>query len=155
MTDEAKKDFTLRITQANKSGLVVILYEMYLAYLDDAVQAADDRQAYKEGLRKARGCLNELINSLDFHYDLARRLFQLYIYIGREMALAEAKGNAEPLADCRKIIDRLLEAYREASRSDTSGPVMENTQTVYAGLTYGKGELTENLSHEGNRGFLI
>ena len=39
MTDEVRKNFTMRITQANQSGLVVILYEMYLAYLDDARQA--------------------------------------------------------------------------------------------------------------------
>ena len=36
MTDEAKKEFTLRISQANKSQMVVIIYEILLEHLQDA-----------------------------------------------------------------------------------------------------------------------
>ena len=36
MTKELKQQFTLRISQANKSQLVVILYEMMITYLDEA-----------------------------------------------------------------------------------------------------------------------
>ena len=36
MTDDLKQAFTLRISQANKSQMVVILYEMLLAYVQDA-----------------------------------------------------------------------------------------------------------------------
>ena len=154
MTDEARKDFTMRITQANKSGLVVILYEMYLTYLEDAINAADDRQKFRQSIRKARGCINELMNSLDFEYELAYNLLQLYVYVNKEMAAADVRGIVKPLEICRKIMKGLLEAYREVSSQDTSGPIMENTQTVYAGLTYGKGKLTESMAHQGNRGFL-
>lgn len=154
MTSEAKKEFTIRISQANKSGLIVILYEMYLAYLEDAINNPDDRAVFREGIRKARGCINELMNSLDFTYELSYLLLRLYIYVNKEMAAADVRGSSEQLLACRKIIEELLSAYREVSRLDTSAPVMENTQTVYAGLTYGKGKLTESLSNEGNRGFL-
>lgn len=154
MTSEAKKEFTIRISQANKSGLIVILYEMYLAYLEDAVNNPDDRAVFREGIRKARGCINELMNSLDFTYELSYLLLRLYIYVNKEMAAADVRGSSEQLLACRKIIEELLSAYREVSRLDTSAPVMENAQTVYAGLTYGKGKLTESLSNEGNRGFL-
>lgn len=153
MTDEARKNFTLRITQANKSELVVILYEMYLVYLDEALEAKDSRQSFRECLRKARGCINELMNSLDFDYELAYNLLQLYVYVNREMAAADVRGTAEPLVGCRRIMEGLLEAYRQVSRQDTSAPVMENAQAVYAGLTYGKGELTESMVQQGNRGF--
>ena len=155
MTDEVRKNFTMRISQANQSGLVVILYEMYLAYLDDARQAANDKVKLRESLRRARGCVDELIRSLDFRYAPANHLLQLYIYVIKEMAGADARCSVEPLKICRKIMTELLSAYREVSRQDTSPPIMENTQTVYAGLTYGKGELTESLSHQGNRGFLV
>lgn len=154
MTSEAKKEFTIRISQANKSGLIVILYEMYLAYLKDAIDNPDDRAVFREGIRKARGCINELMNSLDFTYELSYLLLRLYIYVNKEMAAADVRGSSEQLLACRKIIEELLSAYREVSRLDTSAPVMENTQTVYAGLTYGKGKLTESLSNERNRGFL-
>lgn len=153
MTDEAKKNFTMRITQANKSGLIVILYEMYLEYLEDAIKAGDNRQEFREGIRKARGCINELMNSLDFEYELAYNLLQLYVYVNKEMAAAEVRKNVMPLENCRKIMRGLMEAYREVSRQDTSSPIMENTQTVYAGLTYGKGKLTESMVQQGNRGF--
>lgn len=154
MTDEAKKNFTMRITQANKSGLVVILYEMYLTYLEDAFQTEADRAKFRENIRKARSCINELMNSLNFEYELSYQLLRLYVYVNKEMAAADVRGSSEPLHVCRRIMSRLMEAYREISREDRSAPVMEHTQTVYAGLTYGKGKLTESLVHEGNRGFL-
>ena len=42
------------------------------------------------------------------------------------------------------------QAYATVSKEDTSGSVMENTQTVYAGLTYGKNQLMESLGNEGS-----
>lgn len=63
MTKECKQQFTLRITQANATQLVVILYEMTLQYLTDGEQAADDAELL-EAVRRARGCINELLNSL-------------------------------------------------------------------------------------------
>ena len=54
MTKECKQQFTLRITQANATQLVVILYEMTLQYLADAEQAAEDAQ-FLEAVRRTRG----------------------------------------------------------------------------------------------------
>ena len=42
MTKGLKQQYTLRITQANKSALVVILYEMTITYLEDAMKAHED-----------------------------------------------------------------------------------------------------------------
>ena len=39
MTNELKQAYTLRISQANKSGRVVILYEMFADYAAEAVSA--------------------------------------------------------------------------------------------------------------------
>lgn len=36
MTKELKQEYTLRITQANKTQLAVILYEMTITYLEEA-----------------------------------------------------------------------------------------------------------------------
>ena len=54
MTKECKQQFTLRITQANSTQLIVILYEMTLQYLADGEQAADDA-----GLTYGRNQLTE------------------------------------------------------------------------------------------------
>ena len=53
MTKECKQQFTLRITQANATQLVVILYEMTLQYLADAEQAAEDAQ-FLEAVRRTK-----------------------------------------------------------------------------------------------------
>ena len=79
MKKEDKQRFTLRITQANPTELVVILYEMLLGYLEDAEEAAgNDMQLFHDAARKARGCLNELMGSLHMEYEPAPALMQLY-----------------------------------------------------------------------------
>lgn len=50
MTKEQKQDFTRRITQANRSGLVLIKFEMLFVYFDDICEAF--RQNDKEKLKK-------------------------------------------------------------------------------------------------------
>ena len=68
MTKELKQEYTLRITQANKTQLAVILYEMTITYLEEASRAYDegDTASFKDSIRKARGCIKELIASLKF-----------------------------------------------------------------------------------------
>ena len=67
MTKECKQQFTLRITQANSTQLIVILYEMTLQYLADGEQAVDDA-GLVEAVHRARGCIKELLNSLHREY---------------------------------------------------------------------------------------
>lgn len=156
MTKELKQQYTLKITQANKSQLVVILYEMLMIYIDEAGQAHEkkDSEGFKDSIRKARGCLNELMASLHLEYEPAMNLLQLYIYAGKELARADVHNNKEELLHVKSIMEKLHGAYQKISEQDHSGPVMANTQAVYAGLTYGKNNLMENLSDQGgNRGF--
>lgn len=156
MTREYKQQFTLRITQANKTELIVILYEIVLAYMEDAEAALEEGRIteFREALRKVRSCLGELIASLNLDYELAARLLSLYLYCNRELTKADIRKEREPLLHIRSVITKLLEAYRELAGQDTSGSVMQNSQTVYAGLTYGKNSLAENLTDQGsNRGF--
>ncbi len=158
MTREKKQELTLRITQANKTELIEILYEMALCYVDDACKAhaEEDKAGYRDAIRKTRGCMKELLSSLNFEYDLAVNFMQLYLYCNRELALADVKKDCSYLEHVRMVIGKLQQAYAELAKQDTTGPVMQNSQTVYAGLTYGRGELTENMADEGvNRGFRV
>lgn len=158
MTREMKQEFTLRITQANKTQLITILYEMVLLYIDEAEEAmsADHKAEFKSAVRKIRGCMNELTASLHLEYELAQNLLQLYLYVNRELVQASShfeKGNLEHV---RLVIGELQKAYRQIESQDTSAPVMGNTQTVYAGLTYGRNTLTENIADPAaNRGFCV
>ena len=87
MTKELKQEYTLRITQANKTQLITILYEMVLLYVDEAQEALDagQKMEYKSAIRKIRGCIDELTASLNLDYELANNLLQLYLYISREL----------------------------------------------------------------------
>lgn len=158
MTKELKQEYTRRITQANKTQLITILYEIVLLYLEEAKEMlqAEDKAGFKNAIRKIRGCMNELTASLHFEYELAQNLLQLYLYINRELVQASIHYEAENLNHIEAVIRELHKAYTELEKQDTSGPVMGNTQTVYAGLTYGKNTLTENVADlSSNRGFCV
>lgn len=155
MTREQKQEFTLRISQANPTQLVVILYEMLLCYLQDGREALakEEEKEFKEAIRKARGCLGELMNSLNLKYEPAPALLSLCGFCVRRLTAAELKKSAEPLCEAERVIKPLRDAYGQIAGQNSAGPVMNNSQTVYAGLTYGRNTLTENMADQGaNRG---
>lgn len=157
MKKEVKQQFTRRITQANSTELVVILYEMLLCYLEDGEKAIEHGEAelLREAARNARGCLNELMNSLNLNYEPAPALQRLYMFCFRRMARAEQRMDCSPIDEIRRVIKPLRDAYEKLAAANNAGPVMRNSQTVYAGLTYGKNTLTENMADQGtNRGIL-
>ncbi len=158
MTKELKQQFTLKISQANKTGLVVILYEMMLIYLEEATMAfeKEDTAGFRLSIKRARACLHELMSSLHFEYAISGNLLQLYTFADRQMTKADIRNCADELIAVKQMMEKLHAAYEEVSMQDTSEPLMANTQTVYAGLTYGKNRLTESLADQGSsRGFFV
>ncbi len=159
MTNEVKQQFTLRITQANPTELVVILYEMTLLFLDEAKEAGNrqDWAEYNEAIRKSRNCINELMQSLHMEYEPATGLYKLYMFCIRRLANAQVRKKVEVLDELVPILLRLKEAYAEIAPHNPSAPVMSNTQTVYSGLTYGKGAtLAEDVTGQSaNRGMFV
>lgn len=158
MTDERKQEFTLRITQANATGLTVILYEMLLTYIDEAKAAceAKEQNALQSSIRAARGCLEELMNSLNLSYEIAGNLMSLYLYVNRELLQSQIKKDVQRLVQAEGVIRPLYEAYLEVSAQDASAPLMQNTQTVVAGMTYGRDCLTESMEDQGaSRGYFV
>lgn len=155
MTREEKQHFTFRITQANATEMVVILYDMLLHYLEEAetAVAGKDVQALHQTVRCARGCLNELIQSLHMEYEPAPAMMRLYLFCLRRLARGDVQSQAEPFQEVRRVIEPLRDAYRQIAGNNNAGPLMGNSQAVYAGLTYGKNSLTENMADQGpNRG---
>ena len=158
MTREMKQIFTRRITQANRSQLVVILYDMILTYLKDAAAAQEIgcEQEFKKDMQCARNCISELRGSLDFHYDLSRNLFAIYAFADRELARDMQGIEAKQLSQITGMFQKLRDAYHTVSKQDHSQPLMENAQDVYAGFTYNRIDVNENLSQYGAaRGYCI
>ena len=56
MTAEQIKEYTLKITRANKSELIVVIYDMAIDYVDDALRALEngDKNQYRKNVKQAR-----------------------------------------------------------------------------------------------------
>jgi flagellar protein FliS len=159
MQKEAVQAFTARITQASKSELIVILYEMILTEIKEAEEAFErkDMEAFDKGLKQAQKYLGELRAALDYRYKLAYDLASLYQYVNERIINAMIRKKPDSLKSAVSVLQKLLIGFEGVSREDTSGPMMRNTQQLYAGLTYGKGTLNETYidPNDGNRGFII
>ena len=149
--------FTARITQASKTELVVIMYEIILADLDSARSYHDkeDYEMYGRELKHGQRILNELMVTLDYRYELSGQLMSLYIFINKTLITAMLQKKAELLAQAQAVLTIIMEGFKGIRKEDLSGPVMQNTQQLYAGLTYGKGMLNEVYlnPNEQSRGF--
>ena len=158
MKKEKKQEFTLRITKANKTQMIVILYDMVLEYLKDSLECYE-KEEYKEfkwNIERGKDCIDELLNSLNFDYELAGILRGLYFFYKRELTTAAVHNKKEMILHVMEMIQELKESYEKISTEDTSAPVMENAQTIYTGLTYGKDSLNVSLSDQStNRGFCV
>lgn len=158
MKKEKKQEFTLRITRANKTQMVVILYDMVLVYLEDALEAFENKnfKEFKWNIERGKDCIDELLNSLHMEYEIAGILRGLYFFYKRELTTAAIQMKAELVTPVMQMIRELKESYEQVASQDTSAPIMENAQTVYTGLTYGKDSLNINLTDQGtNRGFCV
>lgn len=156
MKKEAILDFTRRITQCNKGQMIVIMYDILFAYLEDVKEAeeAGDREAFKVAIRKADRVLKQLCDSLDFKYDIAKELYPLYVFCREALAKCMVKGNTSELSGAEEVLSNLAKGFEGAAKKDTSAPLMKNTQQVYAGMTYGKENLTEMYQDsDTSRGF--
>lgn len=158
MKKELIQDYTMRITQASRTELIVIMYEIILSDLQSAREAfaAEDMTTYDKELAHAGRFVNELMASLDYSIGLSYHLMSLYIFANRELTTAKVQKQPELLGSVEEIFEKLLASYQKVSEEDASGPVMKNTQQVYAGLTYGRGTLNEMYvnGNEARRGFM-
>jgi len=156
MTRELIQNYTRRITGASGTEIIVILYELCEKYMDDACQAEKmgDHEELRRQCLNTQKVLNDLIASLDFNYELALPLYRIYEYVSKEVSMAVIRNNTEQLMKCKGFLSSLKESFAKISEEDQSGPVMGNAQTVYAGLTYGKGRLNEDVRQQmPNRGY--
>ena len=158
MDKETLQAFATRVTQANRSELVVVIYEAALASIKEgkeALEAGAIPEARRE-IDRAKSMIQELMYALDMHYNISTYLRQLYIFGYRELCQGIANRDPERFDHTTHILEGLLPSFREVAKQDTSDPLMKNTQTIVAGLTYGPGsDLRETIGVgvNPNRGF--
>jgi len=157
MTQEQIQTYTLRVSQASPCELVVIMYDIILDDVKNAREAksAGDEKKYQADLTHATKFVNELMDALDFSQPVSFRLMSLYIYVSKMLVKARVSKKWDSLNDVELVIEKLRAGFEGIKGQDTNGPVMQNVQQVYAGLTYGKGTLNETYlnAQDYNRGF--
>lgn len=158
MKKEQMQEFTRRICQCNRSGLIVVLYEILFAYLEDAKEAMEKRDwdSYKEAIRKSERAIEELMSILNFSYELAEELYRIYTFCRDSLAKAMYKRELEEIEQAERLMRKLYSAFVIVAGQDTSAPLMRNTQQVYAGYTYGRDDLVETYQDlDNSRGFFV
>lgn len=158
MEKEQVLDYTRRISQSNASGLVVITYDIFFANLKDAKAAYEkkDWESYKQSVRQAQRAIIELMDSLNFSYDMAKNLYRIYVYCRDKLAEALYKRSMEELEEAERLMSKLYASFEKVAENDTAAPIMKNTQQVYAGYTYGRSDVVENCQElDKSRGFLV
>ena len=148
MDKKVLQEFATRVTQANPSELVVVIYEAAIASMKEGKKALCDQkieEARKE-LERARGMLDELMRSLDMQYSISHYLRQLYIFAYRELCQSVALRQPERVDHAMDILEQLLPSFKEVAKQDDREAVMQNVQSIYAGLTYGPGSLNETTA---------
>ncbi len=157
MENRLKQEFTRRLSQCNKGELIVIMYDIVFAYMEDAKTAFKqmDREAYKMAVRKAQSSIDTLSGALNFQYEMSRDLYQLYMYCKNLLAKTLYQNRIDGLEEAEKVLKHLYASFCEVAKTDTSGPLMSNTQQVYAGFTYGRSNLNESFIDDSHRGFFV
>lgn len=158
MTDEKIKEVTLRISQANASGLVAIIYELTIETLQEAVDAfaQDDKEEYKALVRKGEKYVQELMHGLEFESEIARSISHDYARINSLLIQGRITLDENLILQARDILLYLQPTFVRIAKEDSDAPMMENTQKVYAGLTYGKTSLNElAVDPMKNRGYTV
>jgi flagellar protein FliS len=155
MTKDSIQTFSYRISQASRAELVVVMFDMAIEYVNDALHA-EDADEYHRNVKQAKRVIDELCRGLDMQYEISGQLLRVYVAMMRFLVKAGA-GDVEKLDTVLHMLTSLRKSFYEVSKQDTTGPLMKNTQQVFAGLTYSSmGTSTEISSDSGKkRGFTV
>lgn len=156
MTKEQIQVYTKRITQANTSGLAVILYELTSIYIEEGKTAykAGRTEEFERSILQAQSFLQELMSMSKMENQTGYDVMSLYLFIDKQLLLSIVKKQPVNLDECAGYLNKLRTSFEKLAETDTEEPLMEHVQQVYAGLTYGRGYLNESVDPAGdpNRG---
>ncbi len=158
MNKELAKTFATRVTQATRTELIVIMYEIILSDINAASDnlKKGDETSFLQDIKHGQKFLNELMSALDYQYSISKDLMSLYVFINKSLIDSMFQKSVKGLIDAKETLSILLKGFEGIRKEDNYGNVMKNTGQLYAGLTYGKGVLNETYvdPNQQNRGFL-
>jgi flagellar protein FliS len=110
-----------QIKTATPGKLVVMLYDGAVKYLSLALEALNSRHhsydRVSEQLIRTQDIITELMVSLDFERggDIARSLFNLYMWMNRQLLDGNIRKDTAPLESVRAVLRELRYAWAETA----------------------------------------
>lgn len=150
MKEPLKKEFQHRIANAGRKELLIIHFDMIIAEMDliDLAFKAKDLEQFRSSIRLSQEMIKKLVESLDFSFEVSHLLMRLYQEINQNLVQVKISENLSALPQARKSIEELREAFLQIEM-EAEEPLIQNGETVYAGLTYGKdNRLKESTNHQ-------
>ena len=92
MKSDSIKTYSYRVSQASKSDLIVILYDIAMESVQDAQAAYREKNddEYHASLKRAKRVVDELESSLDMQKDISKELFKIYVSLMRLLVKSDA-----------------------------------------------------------------
>ena len=116
----AKAYKNTNINTASRGDLVVMLYDGFLRYANQAVTAIGDQDPARTGkfIGKAMAIVQELAASLnpEPNPELAKSLEALYFFVEDQLLKANQRRDPERVLSCIHIMKDLRDAWAEAAR---------------------------------------
>ena len=122
MNNDMIRTYSYRISQATRSQLVVITYDIITDYLNEALND-DASSGYKEKLHMAMRGIDQLITGLDMEYEISVQLYQLYNYMKRTLISAQVSGERDSVSRVITMLGKLRTSFLEVSQLDDSKPL--------------------------------
>lgn len=146
MTTEEMNGYKMRITQAGIASLTLVMLEMEMQWIDEAVEAFDaqDIDSFTDYTGKAQSTQVELMNVLNMNNPVAADTYSVFAYINKMLIASKIKRQPQDLTRCREMLAKFYKSFQMIEHTDTAGPVIEHSEKVYAGLTYGAKGLVES-----------
>lgn len=146
MTNEQMNVYKMRIAQAGIGELNVIMLEMLMQWIEDAIRAyeAQDLDVFVDSVDKAQSVQVELMNVTNVKNESGYDVYSIYAFINRQLINAKQKRQPLDLERCKGMLEKLHKSFLQVAKTDQGGPIMAGGEKVFAGLTYGAGGLVES-----------
>ena len=108
MTDEQMNVYKMRITQAGIAELTVVMLEMEIQWIREALEAFDQQkmEEFLSSVEKAQGTQVELMNVMNMENPLSEEIYSVFAFINKQLIRAKIKRQPLDLARCRKMLEK-------------------------------------------------
>lgn len=138
------------VTHASRIELLCLTYALFLEDIERALLCTGEDR--KKIVAHSREVLLQLVESLDFKQQIAKELFAVYIYI--QNILINKRDEDDKLREVYDLMNKLYQSYIQLMEQESEKQsVVEHAQQIYAGMTYGRGYLSEVVTDDSQRGF--